>query len=236
MIKVVTFDLWNTLLMDRNYTDLRSRYLADILKEQRIVRKREEIIEAYVSTQDYVHEIWEKENYRNVTTEERVNHILQNLHVKLPKEIKNLITREFEEAILEDLPPLVSGVKETLETLSIKYKLGIISDTGFTLGYVCRKVLNKSGVLNHFSSTTFSDEVHFNKPHRIIFETALRELNTYPSEAVHVGDLLQTDVAGAKAIGMKAVWINLKGKVGAKDIHPDYEISDLPEIITVLSS
>ncbi len=221
--------------MDRDYTDLRCRHLADILEEQRIVREHEEIIESYLSTHDYVHEIWEKENYRNVISEERVNHILQNLHVKLQKEIKNRITREFEEAILKDPPPLVSGAKETLETLRIKYKLGIISDTGFTPGRVCRKVLNKKEVLNHFSATTFSDEVHFNKPHRIIFETILRKLNTYPSEAVHVGDLLQTDIAGAKAIGMKAVWINRKGKVDTKDIHPDYEISDLPEIITVLS-
>jgi len=38
-----------------------------------------------------------------------------------------------------------------------------------------------------------------------MFETALKKLGLNPSGAIHVGDLIQTDIVGAKAIGIRAV-------------------------------
>lgn len=93
-----------------------------------------------------------------------------------------------------------------MEALSTRYRMGIIFDAGITPGSVLRKVLDRHRILEFFTSTVFSDEIGFNKPHRVMFETALRELGARPSEAVHVGDLLETDIAGAKAMGMKAIW------------------------------
>ena len=236
MIKAVTFDLWNTLFSNKDYSDLRIQYLMDVLGKQEIIRSYTEIKEAYISTHTYAYEVWKKENHRHVSTEERVNHILKKLHVELPKELEAIIVKEFKEFILRDPPLLIEGVRETLEALSSKYKMGIISDTGFIPGYVIRKLLERHRILDLFESTVFSDEIGFYKPHRLLFETALRELEAEPSEAVHVGDLLQTDVAGAKAIGMKAIWVNRGGdaRIESCSSDPDYEVNALPQVITII--
>ena len=46
------------------------------------------------------------------------------------------------------------------------------------------------------------------KPHPTIFEAALERLGASPAEAVMVGDSLEEDIEGAKALGMRAVLID----------------------------
>ncbi|GAI01605.1 unnamed protein product, partial [marine sediment metagenome] len=60
-------------------------------------------------------------------------------------------------------------------------------------------------VLKYFCCTIFSDEIGRNKPNPIVFRQALKKLEVKATEAVHVGDLPETDIAGAKAVGMKTV-------------------------------
>jgi HAD superfamily hydrolase (TIGR01509 family) len=58
-------------------------------------------------------------------------------------------------------------------------------------------------LLDHFSGWGFSDEVGHYKPSPQIFEAALGALGARPEEAIHVGDLRRTDVAGAAELGMR---------------------------------
>jgi len=55
------------------------------------------------------------------------------------------------------------------------------------------------------------------KPHPTIFEAALSELGVRPSAAVMVGDSLEEDVEGARALGMRAILVD------REDRHPDVE-------------
>ena len=48
-----------------------------------------------------------------------------------------------------------------------------------------------------------------------------------PERWVHVGDDLDTDVAGAQACGMKAVWINRSGRPLPEGYAPDAELPSL---------
>jgi FMN phosphatase YigB (HAD superfamily) len=54
---------------------------------------------------------------------------------------------------------------------------------------------------------------------------------------LHVGDLFEADVIGAKAIGMKAVWFNVVArsyqKTGTKFV-PDYEIQALSQLLEII--
>jgi FMN phosphatase YigB (HAD superfamily) len=50
-----------------------------------------------------------------------------------------------------------------------------------------------------------SSEEGWRKPHPSLFYKALDELAVTPSEAVFVGDSPWHDIAGAKAVGMRAV-------------------------------
>lgn len=222
--------------MDKNLADLRIRYLDALLNIQNTSRSYEEIRKAYLTTQDYVRQVWENESYRYVSVEKRLNYMLKILNIELPRAIRQNTIDKFKESIFDDPPSLTEGVYEVLETLNGNFRLGIISDAGITPGQFLRKMLKRNHILHFFKSTIFSDETGFNKPHEIMFKTALRELNVVPPEAIHIGDLLQTDVAGAKSAGMKAIWLNWKGTKKQKGYLPDFEINALSKLVNIIES
>jgi putative hydrolase of the HAD superfamily len=55
------------------------------------------------------------------------------------------------------------------------------------------------------------------KPHPTIFQAALDRLEVDPADAVMVGDSLEEDVEGARALGMRAILID------REDRHPEVE-------------
>jgi putative hydrolase of the HAD superfamily len=55
------------------------------------------------------------------------------------------------------------------------------------------------------------------KPHPTIFQAALEQLGVAPAEAVMVGDSLEEDVEGARALGMRALLVDREGR------HPEIE-------------
>lgn len=234
MIRAVTFDLWNTLFTDRNYTNFRVNYLAGVLNQLNIARGHDEIREAYVSANVRAQRVGDSENFRHVTTEEKLEYMLEKIRVDLPEDVKTTIAGRFKEAIWGNPPSLKEGVVETMEALEPRYRMGIISDTGITPGRVVRQILSELGVLEFFKSTVFSDETGLCKPHESMFRTALEELGASPSEAIHVGDLLRTDIAGAKAVGMRAIWVKTREPPDTGRWKPDYVITKLPQVVAIL--
>jgi len=116
-----------------------------------------------------------------------------------------------------DLVPL-DGVAEALAGLSaLGVRLGIICDVGFTPSPVLLRHLDRLGLLKYFDHWSFSDEVGVYKPDPRIFRHALAGLGRPdPARCAHVGDRRRTDVAGAQALGMRAVRIT-----AAFDDDPD---------------
>jgi HAD superfamily hydrolase (TIGR01549 family) len=55
------------------------------------------------------------------------------------------------------------------------------------------------------------------KPHPTIFQAALQQLGVEPAETVMVGDSLEEDVEGARALGMRAILIDRENR------HPEIE-------------
>ena len=233
-IRAVTFDLWNTLLCDSDFSNLRIALLESILREQGFPREKDLVRSEYVSAAKRIDLAWRNEQ-RNLSLVELIELMLKNLDVRLRDESRREVLRGFEEAIYRDVPPLVDGVEQMLRKLHGRYRIGLISDTGMTPGWVIRRVLDNYGLLQHFHCTVFSDEVGFPKPHPEMFRRAIDGLNEQPDEIVHVGDLLRTDIVGAKSIGMKTVWFNRKNKPReAVNVAPDYEIGDLSELLPLL--
>ncbi len=234
MIKAVTFDLWNTLISYKDYASLRIAYLTALLHKEKLGHEREVVRQAYTSVQDY----WRLnplKEHRFVPAKDRVEMILRKLGVKVDQDVRLAIVRYFEEVLLEDPPTLHDGVKVTLESLYGKYPIGLISDSGLTPGRILRRVLAVRGILKFFRFTIFSDEVGYNKPNPIIFKQALKLLGAQPKEIIHVGDLPETDITGAKRMGMLTVWINRDEEVPLdKSFCPDYQIDQLPELLALL--
>lgn len=236
MVKAVTFDLWNTILCDRDYGDYRIDLLTRTLNEEGFARDRHIVEVEYSSTIDFFNEVWRKER-RHMPVAKLTEFILNRLDVHLPAEVKSNLVKDFKAAIFNDPPPLVKDAKRVLESLHGRYGIGLISNSGVTPGRNLRQVLNNHKVLQYFSCTVFSDEVGYHKPHPIIFRKAIGKLQVEASDAIHVGDILEADVVGAKAVGMKAVWFNMTEKNWQKDeiqFVPDYEIENLTELTEIL--
>lgn len=116
------------------------------------------------------------------------------------------LTREFEEASIHTGVDAVDGAAETLSALAeADIRRGLVCDTGFTPGRVVRQILDDTGLLQYLEVLCFSDEVGVPKPGNEIFAKALAELGARPPEAVHIGDLRRTDIAGARDIGMHGI-------------------------------
>lgn len=82
-----------------------------------------------------------------------------------------------------------------------------------------------------------SGEIGVAKPDPGIFRYALNRLRLHAADCWHVGDTLTADVAGARAAGMTAVWLNRDGAERARDaIEPDIEIGSLLDLLPMLDT
>jgi putative hydrolase of the HAD superfamily len=86
-------------------------------------------------------------------------------------------------------------------------RLGVVCDSGLMVGRVLRERLRRAGLSDYFEpgAMAFSDEVGVTKPRPEMFRAALDVIGVPPAEAAHIGDLKATDVAGARALGMRSV-------------------------------
>ena len=71
--------------------------------------------------------------------------------------------------------------------------------------YAVLKALN---LAEYFTSVTISTEVGAAKPDSQIFTAALQKHNGIAENVLHIGDSFKADYCGAKAAGLKAIWLN----------------------------
>jgi HAD superfamily hydrolase (TIGR01549 family) len=135
------------------------------------------------------------------------------------------------------LAPLRSGAVEVLRALDARgLKLGVISNT-LQPGKCADLALERRGLLHLLAARIYSSEVRTAKPHPAIFRAALDAIGVPAGRAVHVGDRLVADVAGAQSVGMKAVLIEVSRRPEeAFNIVPDARIRELPELLHLLPS
>lgn len=80
--------------------------------------------------------------------------------------------------------------------------------------------------------TLISGEFGVWKPNRAIFEEALRLGGVEAADALMVGDSLEFDIAGARDVGLRTVWVNrTQPDRLTTDPEPDHVIHDLAELL-----
>lgn len=94
---------------------------------------------------------------------------------------------------------------DTLEYLAAKYKMYIITN-GFEEIQVVK--INRSGLEKYFVHIFISEKIGHQKPDKRIFEYAMQVAGALPDESLMIGDNMQTDIAGAKKVGMDQVFFN----------------------------
>jgi len=101
---------------------------------------------------------------------------------------------------------------ETLPVLQVLQqegiRLGVISNFDSRLP----RVLQALQLDGYFSSLTLSTQVGYAKPDPRIFQAALAAQGIPPAAAWHIGDSRREDYQGAKAAGLRALWLDREGQ------------------------
>lgn len=204
-MRAVTFDFWGTLYQNAYARDERLALLGDVLEHHNQPRTMDELEVAYSHARSVWDQVW-RDQRRSIPLERWLEELLGHLDVRMPGEAEHELGKRIESVYLNgDDPRPVTGVKEVLPRLSDRYRLGLISDTGLTPGRVLRDIMRRDRLLSYFEVLTFSDELGAAKPQPKPFLRTLNLLNVEAAEAVHIGDLPETDLRGARGVGMKAV-------------------------------
>ena len=214
-ITAITFDLWQTLLIDNRELGLRRsearldgirRVLADCGEQFDVDR----ISEAYWDC--YRQCVAIREGLLDVSFDEQIAIFVENISPGLEDRLTagtlSEIARVYADSFLDYAPPAHGDAVNVLHSVhDMGLRIGLISNTGMTPGITFRTYLANTGMLDYFDTLTFSDEVKLSKPAEEIFLMTLRSLDAAPAQAVHVGDSIRNDVAGARKCGLKTVWI-----------------------------
>ncbi|MBR3876900.1 MAG: YjjG family noncanonical pyrimidine nucleotidase [Bacteroidaceae bacterium] len=126
--------------------------------------------------------------------------------------------------------PLMPGAIELLEYLRPKYRMFILSN-GFK--ELQSRKMHAAGIDKYFDELILSEDIGVNKPNRELYDYALQKTGSTLEESLMIGDMFETDIAGAANIGMEQIYYNPKGKQGHPFV-PTYEVKHLLEIKEIL--
>ena len=147
-------------------------------------------------------------------------------HVGCPdKELAAHLNAIYRKHRFEDVE-LYPDVIPTFDLLAPHFKLGLLSN-GNTYPERC-------GLEGYFDFVVFSQDVQIEKPHRRIFEITAEQAGCELAQMLHVGDSLETDIAGARNAGVSSIWLNREDVPNDTEMQPDYEVASLTEIPAIL--
>ncbi|HEY88698.1 MAG TPA: HAD family hydrolase [Thermoflexia bacterium] len=205
-IQAITFDFWSTLY---HHTQSPQGRRLQRIQTALASAGRDDIGEAALSEAmerawDTWNRVWRGKCY-TLGAAEWLRLVLEHVGGDLPAAIFSQSVAALETEILTDTTVPVEGAAAVLARLATQYQLGLISDTGIAPGRVLQTRLERDGLRSYFTHLTFSDEFGRSKPHPDVFRDTLAQLQVAPRQAVHVGDLLRTDISGARGVGMYTV-------------------------------
>jgi putative hydrolase of the HAD superfamily len=96
-----------------------------------------------------------------------------------------------------------------------------------------RAKFTATGLTPFFQHVFVGGEFAHGKPDPAIFQAALKAADCSPEHAIHIGDSLTHDIAGARGVGISSVWLNRRG-LTANENTPDFEISGLEQLLECL--
>ncbi|HHC6667323.1 TPA: HAD family hydrolase [Vibrio parahaemolyticus] len=125
------------------------------------------------------------------------------------------------------------GVKEMLTDLRKHYKLVVITNGPIFSQHPKLKATQMDEWVDHI---IVGGEEPEEKPAASIFQKALNLVDIKPEEALHIGDSLAADIAGANTMGILSVWVNATGASNPTEITPNFEIRETVELKEILKT
>jgi putative hydrolase of the HAD superfamily len=229
--KAVFFDLGGTLLVMR-----RDRIFRTVLAEEGYRIGVSAVHSAYIKAESW----WLSTYGVRVMTPAETADAYRDLDEKVfsalfPREshpeairVSRLVRKRWPELEGEIPLELYPDVDPTLTRLKKDgYVMGLVSNAPADTG----RVVEALGLSKYLDSVVISGAVGYSKPNPEIFRIALKEVDAAPGEAVHVGDLYEADIVGARNAGIAGLLIDRDSKSHGLDCPC---LSDLEEVYKYL--
>ncbi|SDR00192.1 HAD family hydrolase [Natronobacterium texcoconense] len=137
---------------------------------------------------------------------------------ELGRDVATAFAAERDQSNVELLPSAAS----VLESLADDYRLAVVTNGARDAQ---RQKIAAVDLERWVDAVVVAGHDTLPKPDPEPFERALRTLEATPETTVHVGDSLETDVAGATAAGLESVWVSESADSEAYD--PTYCVESI---------
>jgi putative hydrolase of the HAD superfamily len=207
-IKVVSFDAWLTLIKSNATPNKATR--AGALYELLGMQDRGVSLadfQTVIKTAEKTGDVRSEDGIKHYGPYERTELVLAHYGIPMLTDAQFSAFYAGQSQRFMEFPPelMQDDVIDVLTALAAKYRLALMSNTGFVNGAEMRPALKAIGLLDLFTYQLFSNEVGANKPHPKIYQALLDQSGTTPGQIVHIGDNRKADYDGATAMGMQAI-------------------------------
>lgn len=211
-IRAITFDYWDTVYAGHVVPER-------VARREGAIRRLLDAIEhpipgdftALYRAAGAEADRWWRDEQRGYTTQERIRWMLARMDIVRPADCVHVgrAVQEVDDALMEFPAALLPGAGNALARLAARFRLGIVSDTGFASGRAQDRLLERDELRSLFAVTVYSMDVGHAKPRPEPFVAALDALGLAPHDVLHVGDSERTDVRGALDAGLRTVRLDL---------------------------
>jgi len=175
-------------------------------------------IDAYITVYEPInHQYWQ-DYARGLKTKNEVKYKrLTDTFKALGIDVKDALIKILADEYLDFLKKentLMEGAVEILDYLRNKYRLHILTN-GFT--EVQTEKMQNSGIAHYFEHLITSEETGKLKPHPEVFKHALQIAGSFAHKSYMIGDNFQSDVLGARNVGMHAIHYDPLGQSEVDD-------------------
>lgn len=129
--------------------------------------------------------------------------------------------------------PLFSDTMTTLRRLKkAGYRIAMVSDSDGTPGMKMRRVRRQPFLKYLETIVVAGEDTSSVKPSEAPFKLVAKRMGLRPADCVYIGDNPNTDVKGARGVGMLMILIRRRGPKGG---HPDYLARSLNDAARLLT-
>jgi FMN phosphatase YigB (HAD superfamily) len=182
-IKAVSLDFWDTIYQATSTparVQRRHEALQSMLRALGRELPADEFKALYTASYEESERWWRE--HRGYTTADRIRWLLGQIAIERPDDCEH-VTRAVEaidESLIAVPPPLLPGAADGIRRLASRFRLAIVSDTGFPSGAAQNRLLEQDGLLQYFTATVYSGDIGHCKPRPEPFLKALELLDSTP--------------------------------------------------------
>lgn len=176
-------------------------------------------------------QLWTDYENGNIALDEVLNSRFTETMLKLGKIVDGTEWENHYRELLGNGYQLIDGALELCQSLSVSHRLFVITN-GITKTQIRR--LKQAGLYGFFEDIFDSQSIGFQKPSKEFFNYVMGHIKNFNvSEALIIGDSLNTDIKGGLLSGIDTCWINRTAQKSSAENLSTYTITSLAELIDI---